>query len=235
MSETNNKVLRAERAGSYNKDMKNTNKGITKRQKELLEIIYQYIKDTGYPPTFEEMREILGVSSNQSIIDLLRKLEEKGIIRKGASAARSIKILPLGYKELKRKMLVPFLGASSAGMPLEAIELTGEWEVIPGNVEKLKDEIFILKVHGDSMINAGIEDGDRVLVKTQKEFTSGDIVLAQIGDESTIKRYISKNKSLNAYLKPENPKYDIIPFTDETELKGKVISVLKKKYLQPIR
>ncbi|MBL7156471.1 MAG: repressor LexA [Candidatus Pacebacteria bacterium] len=214
---------------------KTTKNEVTKRQRELLEIVYQYIKDTGYPPTFEEMRETLGVSSNQSIIDLLRKLEEKGIIKKGESAARSIKILPLGYKALKRKILVPSLGTSSAGMPLEAIELIGEWETIPGNVEKLKDEVFILKVYGDSMINAGIEDGDRVLVKAQKEFTSGDIVLAQIGGESTIKRFMSENKPSHVYLKPENPEYDIIPFTSEVKLKGKVISILKKKYLQPVK
>ena len=202
---------------------------ITKRQKELLEIIYQYIKDTGYPPSFEEMRENLGVCSNQSIVDLLRKLEAKELIKKGAFAARSIKILPLGYKILKRKSLVPFLGATSAGMPLETVEVVGEWEIMPGGVERLKDEVFILTIHGDSMINAGIEDGDRVLIKSQKEFTSGDIVLAQIGGESTIKRFVSEDKPPYIYLKPENPEYDIIPFTDEVELKGKVISIFAVK------
>lgn len=210
-------------------------KPITERQKQLLEIIYQYINTSGYPPTFEEMRENLGVSSNQSVIDLLRKLEEKKIIKKTGSSARSLAILPLGYETLGEPPLVGFLGMASAGAPIQSIEISGEWQPISKEVAKLSEEVFMLKVSGDSMINAGIDDGDAVLVQTKKEFVSGEIVYAQIGDESVIKRFMSDDKPPYVYLKPENPKYENILFTDETTLIGKVISVLKNDYWKPVK
>jgi len=213
--------------------MQNKN-NITKRQKELLSIIYQYIKDTGYPPTFEEMRESLAVSSNQSVIDHLSKLEEQKVIKRTESTARSIAILPLGYEILGKPVLAAFLGATSAGAPVEAVEITGEWQILPSyklankdGVARLVGEVFLLKIIGDSMINAGIDDGDLVLVQSKKEFVSGEIVLAQIGDEATVKRFMSTDTPPYVYLKPENPKYENILFTDEARLTGKVVSVLK--------
>ncbi|MCL5435190.1 MAG: transcriptional repressor LexA [Patescibacteria group bacterium] len=199
---------------------------ITERQKVMLSVIYDYIKNTGYPPTFEEMKDKLGVSSNQSVLDLLNKLEEKRAIKRSTSA-RSITILPYGYEILGKPPLVPFLGISHAGAPIQALQIDGEWQQMPGEISKLEGDVYLVKVSGDSMINAGIDDGTIVLVKEQKEFVSGDIVLAQIGDESTIKRFISEDKPPYLYLKPENPKYNIILFTDEVELKGKVISIVE--------
>lgn len=200
-------------------------------------MIYQYIKDTGYPPTFEEMREKIGVSSNQSVMDLLKQLRDKSFIKRAEGEARSITILPLGYKILGKPPLVAFLGATSAGAPLEAVAIAGEWQTLPSFMDKLetlKGEVSILKISGDSMINAGIEDGDLVLVKSAKEFVSTDIVLAQIGGESTIKRFMSDDKPPYVYLKPENPKYENILFRDGMELKGKVISILKNGYWKSI-
>lgn len=208
---------------------------ITQRQKQLLQIIYDYIKDTGYPPTFEEMRESLGVVSNQSIIDLLSKLEKQKLIKKNEASARSLTILPLGNKILGQMPLIPSLGSTTAGLPMEALEITGEWKQVSPEIKELKNNVFILKVFGDSMINAGIENEDMVLVKEQKEFISGDIVLAKIGDDSTIKRFISDNKPPYVYLKPENPKYRNIRFEENMELKGKVISILKNGYWMPIK
>lgn len=208
---------------------------ITSRQKELLSIIYEYVKNTGYPPTFEEMRASLNVSSNQSVIDLLEKLQKKGFVKRNESVARGITILPLGYEALENPPLAAFLGITSAGAPIQSLEISGEWRAISPEVSKLSEEIFILKVNGDSMINAGIDNGDAVLVQSKKEFTSEDIVLAQIGDESTIKRFISNDTPPYVYLKPENPNYDIIPFTHEMELRGKVISVLKNNYWKPVK
>ncbi len=193
----------------------------------MLSIIYDYIKNSGYPPTFEEMKDMLGVSSNQSVIDLLNKLGEKRAIQRSESIARSIAILPLGYEILGRPPLVPFLGLSHTGSPMEAIQIEGEWQPISKDVSRLANEVFLIKISGDSMINAGIDDGDAVLVETQKEFASGDIVLAEISGEVTVKRFISDDTPPYVYLKPENPKYEIIPFTEETRLQGKVISVLK--------
>lgn len=200
---------------------------LTERQKQLLEAIYKYITDTGYPPSFEEMKDSLGVVSNQSVIDLLMKLEGQKLIKRNESQARGIVILPLGYEILGEPPLIPFLGVSHAGSPITAFEIQGEWQQLSPQVAKLEDDVFILRVSGDSMINAGIDDGDKVLVRTQKEFSSGDIVLAEVDEESTIKRFISEDKPPYLYLKPENPKYEIIYFTEDVVLEGKVISVLK--------
>lgn len=219
--------LDPEQIVGYDLDME---KKITQRQKDLLEIIYKYIKNSGYPPTFEEMREQLKVASNQSVIDLLAKLEQQNYLKRNESSARSIAILPLGYKELGKPALVSFLGVTTAGAPIEPIEISGEWQTVSDNAALLKDDVFLLKIKGDSMINAGIDDGDVVLVKTEKEFISGDIVLANIGDKKTVKRFISEDKPPYLYLKPENPKYPIIYFTEEVTLAGKVISVLKNGY-----
>lgn len=203
---------------------------ITKRQKDLLSLIYEYIQTSGYPPTFEEMREGLKVKSNQSVVDLLAKLTEARYLKRD-EGARSLTVLPLGYEALGKPLLAPFIGAVSAGMPIEAIPVHGQWKAIPSvhdNLHRLQEEVFMLRVHGDSMINAGIDDGDAVLVQTKKEFISGEVVLAQIGDSVTIKRFISQDKPPYVFLKPENPKYEILLIDDDTELKGKVISIFKQ-------
>ena len=211
--------------------MENT---VTERQKQLLEVIYDFIKSTGYPPTFEEMRENLGVSSNQSIADLLEKLKKSNVIKK-ETGARTLAILPLGYEILGMPKIVPFLGVTTAGMPAEAIEITGEWQTLSNNVAKLQSDVFMLRISGDSMINAGIDDGDVVLVQTKKEFISKEVVLAEVGGDSTIKRFISEDKPPYVYLKPENPKYKNIIFTEDVRLKGKVISVLKNDYWKQVK
>lgn len=201
---------------------------LTERQKQLLEVIYKYIKDTGYPPSFEDMKNALDVVSNQSVIDLLTKLEDQKLIKRNEDQARSIAILPFGFKILDKPPLIPFLGISHAGSPIAAFEIQGEWQQLSPQVAKLEDDVFILRVSGDSMINAGIDDGDKVLVRTQKEFSSEDIVLADVDGESTIKRFVSEDKPPYLYLKPENPNHEIIYFTEKVTLKGKIISILKK-------
>ncbi len=208
---------------------------ITKRQKDMLSILYRYIQDTGYPPTFEEMRESLDVSSNQSVVDLLSKLENKRFIKRNASAARGITLLPLGYEVLGKPPLAAFLGVTSAGVPIEPIEISGEWQQVSSDAALLREEVYLLKIHGDSMINAGIDDGDVVLVKSEKEFVSGHIVLAEIDGEKTIKRFVSDDQPPYVYLRPENPKYSVIPATDNMRLVGRVISVLKEGYWKALK
>ena len=209
-------------------------KAITERQKELLEVIYDFCVSTGYPPTFEEMRENLGVSSNQSIVDLLEKLRRDGFIKKD-SGARSLAILHLGYTAIGHPALAPILGTTTGGLPAESIEIVGEWHSISSDVARFAEDVFMLKIRGDSMINAGIDDGDAVLVQTMKEFVSGDIVFAEIGDEGTVKRFMSEDKPPYVYLKPENPNHQNILFTDDVRLKGKIISVLKGKSWQSVK
>lgn len=208
---------------------------VTKRQKELLSLIFQYIEGIGYPPTIAEMRENLGVASNQSILDLLRHLKAKLLIRRDESIARSITILPMGYELLGKPPLVPLFGVASAGTPIETVEISGEWQAVSEEISRLSGDIFVLKVSGDSMINAGIDDGDAVLVQTKKEFVSGEVVYAEVNGGGTVKRFISEDKPPYVYLKPENPNYHNIVFTEEVELKGKVISVLKNNQWKPVR
>jgi len=203
-------------------------KKVTARQKELLKVVYDYIKTTGYPPTIKEMRDSLKVTSNQSVIDLLEHLENKKLIKRQEGVARSIVILPFGYEAIAKTALAPFLGMSHAGSPIDAIQIDGEWQELSNEAAQLKDNVFLLKVLGDSMINAGIDNGDVVLVRVQKEFVSGDIVLAEVEGESTIKRFMSDDTPPFIYLKPENPKHKVIPFNERTKLKGKIISILKE-------
>lgn len=206
----------------------------TPRQKQLLKIIYDFCANTGYPPTFEEMRENLGVSSNQSIVDLLGKLCRSGYIKKD-NGARSLAILHLGYAAIGRPALAPILGTTTAGLPAESIEISGEWHSLSSDVARFAGDLCMLKISGDSMINAGIDDGDAVLVQTMKEFVSGDIVFAEIGEEGTVKRFMSDDTPPYVYLKPENPNYQNILFTDDVRLKGKVISILKKSQWIPAK
>lgn len=206
---------------------------LTKRQKELLTIIYEYIKETGFPPSFEDMRERLGVSSNQSILDFLKKLESGGFISKIESAARGIKILPLGLKILGKEMLVPIVGFAAAGPYIESFtDMHFKWTELPSGIipnEKLKqsDDVFIVQVSGDSMINAGIDSGDMLLIKKSKEFKSGDIVVARSDEGTTVKKFIAEGGK--RYLKPENPAYENMPIIPgEIHFEGKVILNLSK-------
>ncbi|KKR62431.1 repressor LexA [Candidatus Nomurabacteria bacterium RIFCSPHIGHO2_01_FULL_39_220] len=205
---------------------------VTQRQKQLLQIIYDFIKNTGFPPTFEEMREKLKVSSNQSVIDLLEKLEQGGAVKRNEGSARSININPLGFKILG-KQIFPVVGTSAAGAFMESFtDVDFKWMEIPSSMvpnEKIKqsDEVFIIKVSGDSMINAGINNEDMLLVRKAKEFKSGDIVVARNSDGTTVKRFIVDGGK--RYLKPENPSYQnisIIP--DEIFFEGKVILNLSR-------
>ena len=205
---------------------------ITKRQKELLQIIYDFIKNTGFPPTFEEMREKLKVSSNQSIIDLLEKLEKEGTIKRNEGSARSININPLGFKILG-KQIFPIVGTSAAGSFMESFtDVDFKWMEIPSSIipnEKIKqsDEVFIIQVSGDSMINAGINNQDMLLIRKAKEFKSGDIVVARNNDGTTVKRFIVDGGK--RYLKPENPTYQNIPIIPgEVFFEGKVILNLSR-------
>jgi repressor LexA len=199
--------------------------GLTKRQKQTLMFIYKSIRSCGFPPTLENLREELGVSSNQAVLDLLKILENKKYIKKKEGMARGLKITQKGYDELKVSTYVPMVGVTSAGPFMETLEQYGEWKRLSGEIAKLTDKVGLFKVNGDSMVGAGINDGDIVVVKEDSEFKNGDIVLARNEDGTTIKRFVSANGK--TYLAPENPKYDKIPITPETRLVGKVISKLE--------
>ena len=200
-------------------------KEITKRQSELLRFIYKFIQNSGYPPTLGEMREKLEVASNQAVLDLLKSLETKNLIKRETGDARGIKITTLGCAAIKKNPLVNIAGVTAAGPATEAIA-QNEWLPLPSGYKKY-DNVFIVQVSGSSMIEANIYDGDSVLIKEQKEYKSGDIVLARIGDDVTLKTFIAKDGKV--HLKPENPACRIIAITEDTYFLGKMIANLVKR------
>lgn len=198
-------------------------KSATKRQKEVLKIIYDNLVTVGFPPSFSELREKLRVSSNQALLDIFSILEKNNFIRREEGSARGIKILHRGYQEIDARPLAPIVGITSAGSFTEAIEEIGAWQQLSKDVETIADDVMVVRVMGDSMINAGIKDGDLILIKRDTKFSPGDIVLAQTPDGTTVKRYILQDKPPYKLLKPENPKYSSIPVTNETQLIGKLV------------
>lgn len=198
---------------------------LTERQKQTLMFIYNRIRYTGYPPTLSEIREELHVASNQAVLDLLKILKDKKYIRKEQGAARGIQLTQKGYDELNVSTYAPMVGVTVAGPFMDTLEQYGEWQEVSGDLAKLSDKIALFKIKGDSMIGAGLNDGDIVVIQYHvNEFRNGDIVLARNDDGTTIKRFVNVNGKI--HLAPENPKYKRISFTPDLRLIGKVISVL---------
>jgi len=175
---------------------------ITKRQKEVLSFIYTSLKDAGFPPSFRDIKENFDFKSNQAVLDHLLALEGKSLISREGKSARGIQILQLGYATLKVNPLVPMAGSTYAGTYTETFQLQGSWIEL-GDVKQFSDRVYVVEVVGDSMINAGIHENDKLLVQEQQHFKSGDIVIAQTSDSTTVKRFIRQNKPPFIFLKPE--------------------------------
>jgi repressor LexA len=200
--------------------------GLTQRQKQTLMLIYNSIKYSGYPPTLSELKESLNVVSNQAVLDLLKILEEKKYIRKEEGAARGLQLTQKGYDALNVSTYAPMVGVTAAGPFMDTLEQYGDWQEISNDLAKLSDKIALFKIKGDSMIGAGLNDGDVVVIKYGvNEFSNGDIVLARNDDGTTIKRFVNVNGKI--YLLPENPKYNKIPFTPDLRMIGKVVSKIE--------
>lgn len=200
--------------------------GLTQRQKQTLMLIYNSIKYSGYPPTLSELKESLSVVSNQAVLDLLKILEEKKYIRKEEGAARGLQLTQKGYDALNVSTYAPMVGVTAAGPFMDTLEQYGEWQEISNDLSRLSDKIALFKIKGDSMIGAGLNDGDVVVIKYGvNEFSNGDIVLARNDDGTTIKRFVNVNGKI--YLLPENPKYNKIPFTPDLRMIGKVVSKIE--------
>src|SRR3989344_4208530 len=197
-------------------------RAVTERQKEILGFIYESFKENGYSPTLDDFNDKFGFKSNQAIIDHLSALEKRELIQRDEGTARSIVIKPLGYETIKKEPLARVAGVTAAGPTIEAIEQS-EWTPIPPGF-RMYEDVFVVEVSGNSMVEAGIYDRDKVLIKKEKEYKSGDIVLARIGDEVTLKTFIHKDGRI--YLKPENPACRIIAITHETYFLGKYIKNL---------
>lgn len=197
---------------------------ITKRQRQVLEAIYNSLRESGYPPSLSDLRDVLGISSNQAILDLLKILESKKIIKRVGGVTRGITILKKGFSILDVTPILPCVGVSAAGPYTQAFENV-QWRAV-GDIEEMED--IMVKIRGNSMIDVGIQDGDVVVVRKTSEFRNGDIVLARSNDGTTVKRFVSDNGRV--YLKPENtdPKYKNIPIYPDTRLVGKIVRIVGK-------
>ena len=203
-------------------------KELTKRQEEILTYIKKYIVKHGYPPATREIGAALNLSSPATVHVHLKHLEEMGLIRKTSSKFRTIEVLGENeYADVKEDIVkVPLLGKITAGSPIEAIENPGEYFDLPVSLVPSKEEIFTLKVSGMSMINAGIYDGDIVIVQKQKMAKNGEIVVAMTEEnEVTLKRFYKEDGYIR--LQPENDTMAPIILSTCTIL-GKAIGLYRK-------
>ena len=201
---------------------------LTGRQSYILQVLKKLIAENGYPPTVREIGEKAHLSSPATIHFHLQKLEEKGYIKKGDNKNRTIEILvPNEYlKEKENVVDVPLLGKVTAGTPIEAIEHPDEYFSLPINLVSTKNEVFTLKVSGESMINVGIYDGDILIVERRNTARNGETVVAINNDgEATVKTFYKEDGYFR--LQPENDTMDPIILKEVTIL-GKVIGLYRK-------
>jgi len=196
---------------------------LTKRQSEIFEFIKVQIDKTGYPPTVREIGSALGLHSPSTVHAHLAKLERSGVLRRDPTKPRAIEILVERTKRVMRPA-VPLVGQVAAGAPILAEENIEDHLEIPA-VIGADDGDYALRVRGDSMRDAGIIDGDFVVVHPTDDATNGQIVVALIEDEATVKRFFNEGDAIR--LEPENPAYQPI-VTTEAEVLGRVIGVFRR-------
>lgn len=197
---------------------------ITDKQREILEYIKDSILNRGYPPAVREICEAVHLKSTSSVHSHLETLERNGYIRRDPTKPRTIEILDDEFALTRREVVnVPILGTVAAGMPILAQENIEDYIPIP--VEMLPNkEVFMLKVKGDSMIEAGIFNNDKVIVARQPTAENGDKVVALVDDSATVKTFYKENGHYR--LQPENSSMDPI-IVDDVQILGKVIGLFR--------
>lgn len=195
------------------------------REKQVLDFIKKEVARCNYPPSVREICRALAIPSTSTVHACLASLERKGYIRRDATKPRAIELLEqLGTVLSKRCFFAPLVGRITAGQPVLAEEnLEGYFplpaEIAPGG------SCFVLRVEGDSMIGAGIFDGDYVIVRQQQTAENGDIVAALLGDEATVKRFYRESGTIR--LQPENENYEPI-ISREVQILGKVVGLFRR-------
>jgi len=198
---------------------------LTLKQKKLLDFLIDYYNKNNVYPTFDEMRDFLQIKSKSGIHKLLSSLEEKGFVNRLPHKARALSI---NTNVNEKEKVLPFLGRIAAGNPIEAITGSFEQISVPNYLVNSKDEHFTLEVTGDSMIDAGIYDGDIVVIRKTEVAVSGDIVVALIDqNEVTLKRFRSFKNSIA--LEPANKNYKIRLFGENrVKIQGKLAGLIRK-------
>lgn len=203
---------------------------LTERQQEILSYIQREVQRKGYPPSVREIGEAVGLSSSSSVHAQLEKLEQLGYLRRDPTKPRAIEVLAGSATSADLEFTpsnllnVPIVGAVTAGMPILAEQNIQSYFPLPKDFTRSTD-VFMLRVKGDSMINAGIFDGDLVIVNREPSAANGDIVVALLGEEATVKRFYKEQHQIR--LQPENESYQPIITTD-VKILGRVIGLIRK-------
>lgn len=197
---------------------------ITKKQTEILEYIKSQILNKGYPPSVRDICEAVDLKSTSSVHSHLETLEKNGYIRRDPTKPRAIEIIDDNFNLVRREVVnVPIVGRVAAGQPILAVENVESYFPIP--MEFMPNEqCFMLKVHGDSMINAGIFDGDTILVEQRQTARNGEMVVALVDDSATVKTFYQEADHIR--LQPENDSMDPIIVPD-CQILGKVFGVFR--------
>ena len=198
---------------------------ISKKQQEILDYIKNEILNRGFPPAVREICEAVHLKSTSSVHSHLEALEKNGYIRRDATKPRAIEIIDDQFNLTRREVVnVPLVGTVAAGQPILAVENIEAYFPIPAEFMP-NAQSFMLKVKGDSMINAGIFDGDQVLVKQQSTAENGDMVVALVEDSATVKTFYKEDGYYR--LQPENDQMDPIIIHGDLQILGKVFGVFR--------
>jgi repressor LexA len=197
-------------------------RGLTARQQQVLDFIREATRRTGYPPTVREICSELNLSSPSTVHAHLANLERLGLVHRDPSKPRALELA----NELRPPRPLPLVGRVAAGMPILADQNIEEYVDVPAILRRGDDD-FLLRVRGDSMADAGIYDGDYIVVHQQTTAENGAIVVALVGDEATTKRFYRDGKLVR--LEPENALYEpIVVEAENVQLVGAVVGVLRR-------
>ncbi len=201
------------------------NNSLSSKQKEILEYIKNEILDRGYPPTVREICEKVDLKSTSSVHAHLEKLEKNGYIRRDPTKPRAIEIVDDSFNMVRTEMVsLPVIGTVAAGSPILAEENISNYFPVPADMVPHGEPSFVLKVKGDSMINAGIYSGDQIFVQCCSTARNGDTVVALIDDSATVKTFYKESDHIR--LQPENDTMDPI-IVDDCQILGKVFGVFR--------
>lgn len=203
-------------------------KKLSERQQMIYDFITSEVNTKGYPPAVREIAKAVGLASSSTVHGHLERIEKKGFIKRDPTKPRAIEIInldPTNDIDKDTARYAPLIGKVTAGLPITAVENIEEYIPIPSSSAKESDNLFVLIIEGDSMINAGIYDGDKVIVKQQTTANNGEIVVAMTEDEeATVKRFFKEKNHFR--LQPENDSLDPI-LLDNVSILGKIIGLYR--------
>lgn len=199
---------------------------LTKRQKEILDYLHEYVEDHGYAPSFEEIARHFRFSSLATVHEHLENLKRKGYIRKGYNESRSIELLPAQMRVAAVEL--PLLGTVAAGLPIEAVQ-DNETIAVPEDMLARGGYNYVLRVNGDSMIDEQIRDGDYLVVNSRQTAENGEMVVALVhGDSATVKKFYREPDG-RVRLQPANPMMSPMYFSpSDVQIQGIVIGVIRR-------